>query len=602
LRTAGRQGQAFQLNGSNYVNAGQVGDFDHTDSFTTATWIQLASNNASTVLSKIDEGNAYRGYDVIIENGKIAAHFVHSWPGNAFKVVAKNAISLNEWHHVVVSYDGSRRASGVRIYVDGVSQQFDIATDNELTGTIRTVKPFHIGRRQNSAMFKGLIEDVQVYATQLSSDDVSLLAKGQLTGQLAQILATPADARSEQQNQQLRQYYLDHVDTVSKELRAEQATLPKRREEIEKAIPATMVMSEPAEARPAFILKRGQYDQRGEQVESEFPQALSAAFSAGGVPPVGKRTRLDLARWLTDPRHPLTARVAVNRWWEMLFGTGLVETSEDFGIQGSFPTHPDLLDWLATELIQQKWDQKTIMKQLVLSATYRQNSDVTPELLDRDPKNLLLARGPRYRLSAETVRDSALFVSGLFKERIGGPSVKPYQPEGLWEDVSVERRDKYVPDAGDSLYRRSMYTFWKRTCPPPGMATFDAPDREFCLVRRARTNTPLQALVLLNDPTYVEAARKLAERSLASADNDTARVDGAFRIVLSRLPEESERATLLSVIAAATVEFAADPQAAKDLLTVGNSTHDAALEPGQLAAWTAGMSVLLNLDESISKP
>jgi len=602
LRTSGRQGLALQLNGSNYVDAGQAGDFDHTDSFTTAAWIQLASNDASTVLSKIDEANAYRGYDVIIESGKIAAHFVHSWPGNAFKVVAKNAISLNEWHHVVVSYDGSRRATGVRIYVDGVSQEFDIATNNELTATIKTDKPFHVGRRQNSATFKGLIDDVQIFGTALSGDDVGSLAKGQLTGQLAQILAMPMNTRSEPQKQQVRQYYLDRVDVVSKDLRAEQTELPKRREEIEKEIPATMVMSEPAEARPAFILKRGQYDQRGEQVESEFPQAITAAFSAGDPPPVGKRTRLDLAHWLTDPRNPLTARVAVNRWWEMLFGTGLVETSEDFGIQGSFPTHPELLDWLATELIRQEWDQKAILKQLVLSATYRQSSSVTPELLEHDPKNLLLARGPRYRLSAETVRDSALFVSGLFKERIGGPSVKPYQPEGLWEDVSVERRDKYVPDTGEGLYRRSMYTFWKRTCPPPGMATFDAPDREFCLVRRARTNTPLQALVLLNDPTYVEASRKLAERSLASADNDAARVDGAFRIVLSRLPEESERATLLSVIAAAAAEFDADPKAAEELLSVGNSAYDTTLLPAQLAAWTAGMSVLLNLDESISKP
>ena len=285
----------------------------------------------------------------------------------------------------------------------------------------------------------------------------------------------------------------------------------------------------------------------------------------------------------------------------MLFGTGLVETSDDFGSQGAYPTHPELLDWLATELMRQKWDQRQILKQITLSATYRQSSDVSQELLERDPRNHLLARSPRYRLSAETVRDSALFVSGLFKEHIGGPSVKPYQPDGLWEDVSVERRDKYVADSGDGLYRRSMYTFWKRTCPPPGMATFDAPDREFCLVRRARTNTPLQALVLLNDPTFVEAARKLAERSLLAADDDDTRLDYSFRIVLCRFPDEAERETLKSILAEARKEFEAAPESAEALLSTGSSPRNAELKPTQLAAWATAMSVLLNLDEAISR-
>jgi hypothetical protein len=601
-RVDGRQGQALRLDGNNYVDLGQAGSFELTDKFTSAAWIQLTSNEASTVLSKIDEANAYRGYDVIIESGKIAAHFVHTWPGNAFKVVAKNAMSLNQWHHVAVSYDGSGRASGVKIYVDGVAQEFVKETDNELTGTLRTDKPFHIGRRQSSASFKGLIDDVQIYAMELSPEAVASLAKGESFGELAKILSTPSKDRTEAETLQLRQYFLNTVDPVASQLRQELAALPKQREEVEKAIPATMIMSEPAEPRPAFILKRGQYDQRGEQVESEYPQALSKALAVDSATQSTKRTRLDLAHWLTDPRHPLTARVAVNRWWEMLFGTGLVETSEDFGVQGAFPSHPELLDWLATELIAQKWDQRAILKQMVLSATYRQSSRVTPEQLERDPRNLLLARGPRYRLSAETVRDAALYVSGLFKEYIGGPSVKPYQPEGLWEEVSVERRDKYVPDLGDGLYRRSMYTFWKRTCPPPSMSTFDAPDREFCLVRRARTNTPLQALVLMNDPTYIEASRKLAEQCLLAADNDSERIRHAFRRVLSRYPAASELETVLQVVQEATAEFAVNPDAANELLSVGHSPREPALDPNQLAAWTTAMSVLFNLDEAISKP
>jgi hypothetical protein len=601
LRKPGRLGQALEFDGSNYVDAGQIGDFDNIDKFSISVWIQLSSNDIGTVLSKMDDDNAYRGYDLMIDGGKIAAHFVSHWPDKAFRIASKNPVSLNEWHHLVVTYDGSKLAQGVKVYVDGVAQEFDVTTNNELAGSLKTDKPFHIGRRHKSVPLKGLVDDVRIYGSELSSDDVSSLAKGEAFGQLAELLKTPAAERSPEQQQLLIQHYVDHVDATAKALRAERLELPKRHTEIENKIPATMVMSEPSEPRPAFILKRGQYDQRGDQVESEFPQALSDSVSAVAEQATSKKTRLDLARWLTDPKHPLTARVAVNRWWEMLFGMGLVETSEDFGSQGAFPSHPELLDWLATELIAQKWDQRAILREIVLSATYRQSSNVTPELLQKDPRNTLLARGPRYRLPAETVRDQALFVSGLFSPRIGGPSVRPYQPEGLWEDVSVERRDKYVPDVGEGLYRRSMYTFWKRTCPPPGMATFDAPDREFCLVRRARTNTPLQALVLLNDPTFVEASRKLAERCLTAASDVDARIDLAFRLVLSRPPDQAERATIREILDEATKSFTEEPAAAEEYLTIGASPRDVTLPPVELAAWSAAMSVLLNLDEAISK-
>ncbi len=389
------------------------------------------------------------------------------------------------------------------------------------------------------------------------------------------------------------------ADTAA--LMAEKATLAEQRKKLESEIPATMVMAEPAESRPIFVLKRGQYDQRGEQVTAGFPAALASQNVAVSTPTDRTFNRLQLSQWLTDPGHPLTARVAVNRWWEMLFGVGIVETAEDFGIQGALPSHPELLDWLATELIQQGWDQRRILKLIVMSATYRQSSNVSATQLQRDPRNELLGRSPRYRLQAETVRDTALFVSGLLKERIGGPSVKPYQPDGLWEDVSVERRDKYVADSGEGLYRRSMYTFWKRTCPPPGMATFDAPDRETCVVRRARTNTPMQALLLLNDPTYVEAARKLAERISLPSTSTQDRLNLAFRIVLTRLPSDTERMTLQRILDEAQTHFAANPTAADELLGVGQSGRDLTLIAVDLAAWTTAMSVLLNLDESISK-
>ena len=380
---------------------------------------------------------------------------------------------------------------------------------------------------------------------------------------------------------------------------AEKTSLTELRTKLDAEIPATMVMAEPAESRPIFVLKRGQYDQRGEQVTAAVPNTLVSHESAVAAP--GVSDRLQLARWLTDPTHPLTARVAVNRWWEMLFGTGIVETAEDFGNQGSLPSHPELLDWLATELVQQRWDQRDILKKIVMSATYRQSSNVTAEQLQRDPRNLMLGRGARYRLPAETVRDNALFVSGLLREKMGGPSVRPYQPDGLWEDVSVERRDKYVADSDDGLYRRSMYTFWKRTCPPPGMATFDAPDRETCVVRRARTNTPLQALVLLNDPTYVEAARKLAERVMLAADHDATRIELAFRIVLARLPGDSEKATLQEILENARTHFTTNSTASEEFLSVGNSPRETSLNSADLAAWSAVMNVVMNLDECISK-
>jgi hypothetical protein len=286
----------------------------------------------------------------------------------------------------------------------------------------------------------------------------------------------------------------------------------------------------------------------------------------------------------------------------MLFGAGIVETSEDFGAQGAWPSHPDLLDWLATELVRTRWDVKGMLKLIVTSATYRQSSNVTRALQERDPRNRLLARGPRVRLPAELVRDNALAVSGLLVAKLGGPSVKPYQPAGLWEDVSVERRAIYKPDLGEGLYRRSMYTYWKRTCPPPGMTTLDAPDRETCTVRRARTNTPLQALLLLNDPTYLEASRKLAERLLTEGGPSFAsRLDYGFRLALARSPAAPEDKILEAIHRRALEQFRKDGKAAERLLAVGHSPRNAALDTAELAAWTTVASTVLNLDEALTK-
>jgi hypothetical protein len=373
-----------------------------------------------------------------------------------------------------------------------------------------------------------------------------------------------------------------------------------------------MVMEEMAEPREAFVLVRGAYDRRGERVEADVPAVLPP------LPADAPHTRLGLARWLVDPGHPLTARVAVNRYWQMLFGTGLVATPEDFGTQGQPPSHPELLDWLAVEFVRPSpaplgtgvahgWDVKALLRLLVTSATYRQGSARAPATSDRDPHNRLLGRFPRVRLQAEFIRDQALAVSGLLNRTVGGESVYPYQPAGLWEELA-QRSDSYkwsaqtyVQSHGPDLYRRSLYTFWKRAAPPPNLLAFDAPPREVCCLRRAQTNTPLQALVLLNDPTFVEASRKLAERLLTEAATPSRRVELGFRSCTARLPAAEETDELLRLYREQQRAFAADAQAARRLLTVGESPRREGLDDDELAAWTVVVGVLLNLDETITK-
>ncbi len=397
-------------------------------------------------------------------------------------------------------------------------------------------------------------------------------------------------------------------DEEAKTLKADLDRLRKVQTELEQLIPTSMVMRELEQPRETFVLIRGQYDKPGDKVEAEVPAVLPR------LPEGAPRNRLGLARWLTHPLHPLTSRVTVNRYWQSYFGTGLVKTSEDFGSQGEPPTHPELLDWLAAEFMTNEsttataWDIKHLQRLIVTSATYRQTSRATPALIVRDPENRLLARGPRHRLPAEGIRDLALSVSGLLQHKIGGPSVSPYQPAGLWEELMARADGKnwtaqeYSQSHGADLYRRTMYTFWKRTCPPAQLATFDAPDRETCTVRRARTNTPLQALVLMNDPTYVEASRKLAERILLEGGATTAeRITFAFRLATARKPTPRELTVLRCVFEQQHARFAADPAAATKLLSVGESPRNEQLPAHELAAWAAVASVILNLDEAVTK-
>jgi len=372
---------------------------------------------------------------------------------------------------------------------------------------------------------------------------------------------------------------------------------------IEKAIPTTLVAKEADKPRDTFILMRGEYDKKGDKVSRGVPSILPPL-------PAGEPTnRLGLARWLVATNHPLTARVNINRFWQQFFGIGLVKTTEDFGVQGERPSHPELLDWLATEFMRpttspaaRPWDIKHMVRLMVTSATYRQSSKLSPELLAKDPENRLLARGPRFRLDAEEVRDTALAVSGLLVEKIGGHSVKPYEPPGLWEAVSFNNSQKYVPDKGDAQYRRSMYTYWKRQSPPPEMLLFDAPTREYCVVRRPRTNTPLQALALMNDPQIVEASRAFAQRMMLEGGKDAeSRLACGFRLATGRKPAKDEAKVLVEVLGQQRATFEKDTAAAEKLLGVGAFKAKDSLNHAELAAYTTVANMLLNLDETITK-
>jgi hypothetical protein len=409
--------------------------------------------------------------------------------------------------------------------------------------------------------------------------------------------------RTPAQQKQLRDYFVENAWTKAQvalaPLKQKVTALQAERTKIDSQVPVTYVFKETAKPIQAYILKRGEYDQRGAPVGRATPGFLPP------LPAGAALNRLSLARWMLSPEHPLTGRVAVNRYWQILFGTGLVRTAEDFGVQGEPPSHPELLDWLTVEFRECGWDVNKLMKLLVTSAAYRQSSRVTKEQLQRDPSNRLLSRGPRFRLDAEMLRDQALAVSGLLVEKLGGPSVKPPQPPGLWKAVAFVGSNtmNFVPDHGrDKVHRRSLYTFWKRTSPPPQMSTFDAPSREACTVRRERTNTPLQALLLLNEPQYVEAARALAGRSLREGGKtDDDRIGYLFRLATARRPDSREVAELQSALKDLRAEYAANPAAASKLIAIGESKPDASLDAKELAAWTMLANTVLNLDEVLNK-
>jgi hypothetical protein len=587
----GRFGSAASFDGAGYVEVGNIADFGFFDAFTVAAWIYPTADTGAIVSRAQDEPEG-QGYGLYLNNGHLQANMIQRWLDDGARVETETTVPINQWSHVALSYDGSRMAHGIRIFINGAPVSVKIHLD-DLNQSFGVKQPLRIGAGLGEKnRFHGLIDEVRIYRASLTAEDAAILAVPEPLDAIARI--NPSK-RSASQAQKIRAAFVDRQPAAGfHTVRERILDFEEERERLLASFPTVMIMRESATPRPTHILVRGAYDHPGDQVSPAVPAVLPP------LPPDAPNNRLGLAKWIVDPANPLPARVMVNRFWQMYFGTGLVKTVEDFGSQGEPPSHPELLDWLATEFVRTGWDVKALQKVIVMSAAYRQSSKVTPELLQKDPENRLLARGPRLRLSAEMLRDQALAVSGLLVEKLGGPSVKPYQPAGLWKELAGG--EDYKPDSGAGLHRRSLYTFWKRTAPPPMMMNFDASGREMCTVREVRTNTPLQSLNLMNDVTYLEAARLLAERSIREGgERPEQRISFAFRLATARPPKVRERDILLSSLNHYRDRFHSDPASAVKYLNQGDASRDQRIDAADLAAYTTVASLILNLDATVTK-
>jgi len=592
----GVSSRALQVQGA-ACDLADVGDFERDQPFTCAAWVRLQPNDSQgAIVARMDKPTGYQGWDFWVQGRRAGMHLISQWPDDALKVVSQTQIKANEWTHVAVTYDGSGKASGVRVYYNGQAQKTNTENDR-LKSSTRTAVPFRIGQRTAGEPLSGAgLQDLRLYSRALSAAEIESVAK---STRLTAILAKPGDQRTDAEKNELYPWWLGTLDPQFQERSARVATLEAEQNAIKSRGTIAHVMQEKPSEAMAYILFRGEYDKRRDPVTPGTPASLPA------FPAAAPKNRLGLAQWLLEPNHPLTTRVTVNRFWQEVFGTGIVRTSGDFGIAGELPSHQDLLDWLAVEFRESGWDVKKFFKLMVMSSTYRQAAITTAQKLDLDPQNRLLSRGPRFRMDAELIRDHALAASGLLVPKIGGPSVKPYQPDGVWEAVAMigsNTRD-YRRDTGESLYRRSMYTFIKRSAPPASMEIFNATARETCTVRRERTNTPLQALVTLNDVQFVEAARHLAQLVLKSPQAE--RDQDKIRLLGLRLVARPFRPDEVTIIEASLNDLAAyykdHPDDARKLITTGESKPDESLDPARLAAWTMLANELMNLDEVLNK-
>lgn len=589
---AGRHGQALSFTGDDPLKLGKVDVRNCEDPVTVAFWLKPGELVARQVVFHDSAGYdpGYNGYELLLENGKIRWMLAREWPGNCIAVRSSQSIPAGEWTHVSVSYDGSSRADGLKIYLNGEEAPVEVVRD-QLTKNSGSGEGFTFGERvRDSGLRGGVVDEIRLFTRPVSRLEVAAQHQGK---PLAEVIA--AAARDAEGSSLFRDYYFSAVDPEARAARAELRKLRRSLRETLDQVRELPVMKEMAEARPARILARGEYTHpEGEPLPRATPAALPP------LPDDLPRNRLGLAKWLTAPDHPLTARVQVNRIWSHFFGRGLVATSENFGTQGEAPSHPELLDWLARDFVSSGWDLKRLCRQIVLSKTYGQDSKVAPELRAKDPSNILLARGPVKRLPAEDLRDQALALSGLLHGEIGGPPAKPYLPESAQWKVLNSFLPDYKQDAAPGLYRRSLYTFWRRTAPPPGMLVFDAPGRDVCAVERQQTNTPLQPLVLLNDPQFVEAARGLAVRMLRHEGDPAQRQSWLFREVLGREPAARELQFLAEIHSDQLAIFSAEPAKADAYLKVGEMPAPPDLPAVEFAAAAVLASALINLDEAIT--
>ncbi|HXG12380.1 MAG TPA: DUF1553 domain-containing protein, partial [Gemmataceae bacterium] len=588
--------RAFRSQPGGSLQVADGGDFDKDQAFAVGVWVRIPRRGTTgAVVARMDDTKGFRGWDLWIEGDRVGAHIIHQFPEDALKVLGQTQLQPNQWYHLVMTYDGSGKAAGVRLYVNGNPEPVRIVEDR-LRNTIRTTVPLTIAQRYTSSRLNNLLlQDVRIYDRALDGGEAARLARAT---RAVWLLSQPAEKRSAAETNELFDGWLLTIDAAYQALAGRLGTLQQEEAVIKARGTVAHVMQERPDEPMAYVLFRGEYDKRREPVKAATPAFLPP------MPPELPRNRLGLAQWLLLPEHPLTARVTVNRFWQEVFGTGLVRTSGDFGVMGDLPSHPELLDWLAVEFREGGWDVKKFFKLLVTSAAYRQAAVTTPEKLQKDPQNRRLSRGPRFRMDAEMIRDYALAASGLLVRKVGGPSVKPYQPDGVWEAVAMigSNTRNYQRDSGPNLYRRSVYTFWKRSAPPASMDIFNAPSREVCTVRRERTNTPLQALVTLNDEQFVEAARHLAQTALKEGGGPIEeRIDFIARRLLARPFRAAELRVVRRSLDELLAYYQAHPEDAAKLIAVGESKADPSLDASTLAAWTMVVNELMNLDEVLNK-
>ena len=596
-KDGGKLGKAPVLSGKAPLEIADIGDFEKEQAFSYGCWVKVPKEfkGQATAFSRMEDVDNYRGWDIFLQDSEFATHLIHHWPDDAVKVATTgNQFKPGTWQHVFVTYDGSSRASGLKIFVDGKEAKLKTES-NTLKSSIRTTAPFYIGQRKTTfPLTGGSVQDLRIYTRRISAQEVQRLAA---RPQMLSVLGKAAKDRSAKEKDELFDAYLVGNESLA-DATKKVVSLESEFKRIKERSPVGHIMEEKQGSMPsANILIRGAYDKLGEKVDAGVFGALHP------FPANAPRNRLGLAQWIVSPENPITSRVIVNRFWQEIFGTGIVKTSEDFGIMGDAPSHQELLDYLAIDFRENGWDVKKLLKSIVTSSAYRQSAVTTKEKIEKDPANRLLSRGPRFRMDAEVIRDYALSVSGLLSETIGGKSVKPYQPSNVWEAVAMKESNthNYKRDDGDALYRRSMYTFWKRAAPPASMDIFNAPSREVCCVRRERTDTPLQALVTLNDPQFVEAARMLAQNAMKSSADDEKRLDYIARKVLAR-PLAPQEVSVVRQMHLDLLSYYKDkPEDVKALLAVGESKLDATLEPAPLAAWTMVCNQMLNLDEVLNK-